>query len=316
MLAVVTQRMQLPHVLNEAVRRIGATGGRPLTIMKYTTMAAAVGAAPGAAFLVVDMTAIGPDVDLDEYATWWKVQNASGQIIVVNAPHDTVALGRQLYAIATHSQERLLEYKESANVDLWIELLLAHPFSVVMDALRHELLAALCTVYGSAADIANYAAIMQLFQLSPQTWRVGDFLHTDGETTEKAQRNKLGGMFRRAAQACPRDLITAFRLMIYLRLLEANRANPEQWCPREIAVQLQQGNAIGLRAFFKERTGLTVADMVLMRSDECQRLVLEMLSPGGDTVVLRTRLTELVGTIKTDPDRYRPARLFRGCESA
>lgn len=304
MLAVVTTRLQLPQVVREAVRRVVATGGLPLTVVPFTTLTDAVTSGSGAAFLVLDMAAIPPGEDVDELATWWKAKNGSGQIIVVNAAQASEALGAQLFAVSAHSAMRLIGYKEALAPELWIEFLLAHPFATEMEHLRQAIEAGLTEHFESAADVPNYDLIFQLFNLSPKMWRISDFLHSDGEVTAKAQRNKFGLYFRKAGQACPRDLITAFRALIFLRLTEVNRVHKTHWTPGQIANQIHQNNAIGMRAFFKERTGLTITELTQLRSLEVLGLIVAMLTPSVQRP-FRDRIRAVHTVVSQDTDRQR-----------
>lgn len=311
MLAVVTTRLQLPHVLREAARRISATGGLPLQVCSFTTLSDAVTSLPGAAFLVLDMAAVSPTEDVDEYAIWWKTKNGASQIIVINAQHPTEALGEQLFYVSAHSAMRLIGHKEALAPELWVELFLAHPFATEMEYLRRSLEDGLLTHFEVPEDVPNYELVFQLFNLSPKMWRISDFLHTDSETTAKAQRNKFGTYFRKAGQACPRDLITAFRLLIFLRLTEVQRAQKSCWTPRHIANHLQQGNAVGLRAFFKERTGLTLAELTQLRSTEIAGVIITMLTPSVQRT-FRERVHAVHAVVSQQEDRQvRPSRLFK-----
>lgn len=283
MLAVVTGTKLLPMVLQRAATRVEDAGGPQRRVQTFPTLLAAVEKAPTAAFLVVDLNAVKEQDDLLELLVRWTAGNLTGQLVLIEPAMPTQWIGRALYDIPTVLKERAnhpLVSAERAVTDstLWEEMLLAHPFATVMEQLRCELEAAL------PKSFPNKSLIWHLFAHAPKNVRVSDYFDTSGLMSEKAQRHTIGAALRHGKQACPRDIITAFRVYIFLRLKELNRDSGFTEWPSDIVVQHldPEQDHRKFRRSFKERTGLTITELQRIPASEVRNCIVNLLTPSKD----------------------------------
>lgn len=289
MLALVTQRPQLPLTLREAVRRVAQSGGHSLNVKPFHALPQAIAEAADAAFLVLDLNAVVAQPDVEDFVTQWVARNGSGQLVLIHVSNPSLETGHLLHQISRFSEHGLIGYAKATDPDLWVDIILKHPFAQIMEVLRRRLDDALEKALGT--NIPNYAEIATFFMSSPRTWRLSSFA-TDAASTTKAQQNRLPHKFRKAGQGCPSDVIAAFRLFIYLHLSDLHARNKKEWRPGDIARQLHNGDAVGLRAYFKTRTGLTLNELQLLTPDEALRICVRLLTPTRTPALFRDCVLE------------------------
>lgn len=297
MLALVTHSKLLPTVVRTAVTRVHDAGGPLRHVRSFSTLRDAVEAAPTAAFLILDFSALQETDELCEDLIRWTAHNATGQLVFVEAQHAGQWVGRALYDLAMLLKARtnhpLVSERDSLVSRTWEEIIFSHPFAAIMEDLRAEVEHAV--QHALPGKLPNASLIWMLFTNAPKNLRVGDYCASDGSITEKALRNTIGAKLRRAKQAPPKDLITAFRVFIYLRLQELRRASEyTDWDAGTIVQHLDPENdRRKFRRSFCERTGLTLTQLQVIPSSYMLDCLVEMLSPREHQRPLKAHMDEL-----------------------
>jgi hypothetical protein len=300
MLAVVTGRKQLVLTLRTAVTRIKAIGGSTYIVRDFSTAKAVAEEAPGAAFLVLDLECCGSELYLEEYVTRWKTGNASGELVVIGSMKDQERQGRILWELSRLSDHPLITVEASLTESCWVEIILTHPLSTLMSAMRQELEDFLMGL----SMRPNLVATLELFTMCHVYAQVKQFAATDlAGGTLKSRQNRLANQYTREGQHPPAQLLTAFRAWLYLRLKEDQRLG-RHWKPQEIAKALHCENPRAVMTAFRDRCGCVLTDLERLKSGQLFSVICDMLTPSSVAERLRwpfkARIDAMLGAMKPD----------------
>lgn len=298
MLAVVSSRMLLLQTLKQACLRLHDIRATPLTVTAFPTVRAVCTDGRHAPFLVLDLCACGAEPALEDYVTQWKGGNNAGQLVVVGSMPDTERQGRLLWELSPLSEHPLLSIAESLDVHRWAEVILQHPFATLMAQLQDRITVAL----NQLPTCPNQRAAIEMLGRAPQYTLVKQFLTEDVAASGhlKSRTNLFALRFQRAGQAPPSELLTAYRLLVYLAMKHDPRRT-RAWTPAEIARALHCSSPRVLMTSLRERCGAVLAELDQLRTEDVVALIVDLLDPRRRHAPVKAQIRRLVA----DAERLR-----------
>lgn len=287
MLAVVTTRLGLQHALRNSVLHLSELGGPVLRVRVFDKMSAALKDPTTAAFLVLDLATCGEEPDLEDYATQWKLTNAQAQLIIIEGMTDLLKQGHLLWALRPLTTRRLVSSKEAANPLEWNEIILHHPFALLMAVVKDDVLEVLDA---GEKYIPNLEGVMRILSLCPKATMVKEFVEFDASRSLKARQNSFAYHFTKEGQAPPSELISCFRALLYARLKEDGR-----YGPRVVAHFLGFDDPRKIMLSFRERTGLTLTQLEKVPYSAILQIVKVLVTPSQSYKSFKEHIGWLAG---------------------
>lgn len=269
MIVAVTLSDTLIHVLRATSLKLALNNGVPLQVLRLSSIKDAVKREPGAAFLVLDLTACACEEDMLEAAVKWKTGNASGQLVVIEGSERVRNQNTLLWYLGKLCDRAPLSRVESTDSSVWEDLLLNHPFSVLMAQIRE---AFLCVTNAYEEPVPNLVGLTEMLMFASRWPRVKQ--HVKPKGTLKTALNCFATTFVVAGQAPPSEIISAFRLVVYQYL----RKNG--WSVSRIALQLGCGNSRQLRISFNQRFGHGLRELNKMEPEQAMAIATNLVTPG------------------------------------
>jgi hypothetical protein len=269
-LVAVTISDTIVHVLRAASLNLTANNGVPLEVMRLSSVKDAVKREPGAAFMVLDLRACASEEDLVEAAVKWKTGNASGQLLLIEGsrhPQENTLL----WYLGRLSERPPLTVAEANDRTTWESILLNHPFSLLMAQVQEAFLA-LTKAYHK--PVPNLVGLTEMLMFSPQWPRVKQHVKPTATATLKTALNSFTGTFVSAGQAPPSEIISAFRLVVYLHLRKHG------WPLDRAAAKLGCDHCRQLRTSFNQRLGCGFRELVLVEPQQALEIVANLVTPG------------------------------------
>lgn len=287
MLAVVSKRLGLQHALRDSVIHLSQLGGPILHVRAYDKMSEAIKDPATASFLVLDLGSCGDEPDLEDYVTQWKLENGHAQLVVVDGMKDLVKQGHLLWALRPLTDKKLVYALDATNPHEWNELILQHPLALLVADVKDDVLN---TIDATKHHVPNLEGILRILSMSPKITLVKELVARDDSRSIKARHNRYAYQFTKEGQAPPSELITCFRTLLYAKLKEDGH-----YTPKTIARFLGFDEPRKVMLSFRERTGLTLAQLDTVPYYAILQIIKSLVVPSDATQSFKEHIGWLAG---------------------